>query len=64
MIKRTLTKPMRLTLDEPKLNKRNTIEEYCEQLLDVTEYEIVEARCFEVIIMNKNYKDGTKKEYI
>ena len=39
MIKRTLTKPMRLTLDEPKLNKRNTIEEYCEQLLDVTEYE-------------------------
>ena len=38
MIKRTLTKPMRLTLDEPRLNKRNTIEEYCEQLLDVTEY--------------------------
>ena len=64
MIKRTLTKPMRLTLDEPRLNKRNTIEEYCEQLLDVTEYETVEARCFEVIVMNKKEYETFKNNLL
>ena len=64
MIKRALTKPMRLTLDEPKLNKRNTIEEYCEQLLDVTEYETVEARCLEVIVMNKKEYETFKNNLL
>lgn len=64
MIKRTLTKPMRLILDEPKLNKRNTIEEYCEQLLDVTEYETVEAKCFEVIVMNKKEYETFKNNLL
>lgn len=52
MTKRTLKQEMRLTLDQPKLNKRCTLEEYTAQLLDVTEYEEVPARCSEILIMN------------
>ena len=57
MTKRTLTKEMRLTLKQPKMNKQNTTKEYFEQLLGVLEYDEVEARCYEVLVMNnKEYE--------
>lgn len=67
MIKRTLKQPINLKLDQPKMNKNNTIEEYTKQLLDVTEYDTVNARCYEVIVMNNKeyneFKNNLLKNY-
>lgn len=67
MTKRTLTIPMRLTLSEPKLNKQNTLEEYCEQLLDENDFYTVQARCFEVLVMNdeeyNTFKNSLLQDY-